>query len=42
MSVFRSGRVGVELVGRLTKGGQKCIVYDVNPRGVKNERQDRR
>ncbi len=29
------GRMGANLVRRLTKGGHKCVVYDVNPAAVK-------
>jgi 6-phosphogluconate dehydrogenase len=29
------GRMGASLVGRLTKDGHQCVVYDVNPAAVK-------
>ncbi len=28
------GRMGANMVRRLMKGGQECVVYDVNPQGV--------
>ena len=28
------GRMGADMVRRLTKGGQQCVVYDVQPAAV--------
>jgi 6-phosphogluconate dehydrogenase len=34
------GRMGADMVRRLTKGGQQCIAYDVQPAAVEKLKQD--
>ena len=34
------GRMGADMVRRLTKGGQQCIAYDVRPAAVEKLKQD--
>ena len=34
------GRMGADMVRRLTKGGQQCIAYDVQPAAVDKLKQD--